>query len=508
MLYLAFFIVAFSIFIIYREKGDTKFFLFSLVVGWVTAVLCFLVYLQYLEQRELYLSLFAKVLYGNRLIPDLPVPAAEGTAAVIALMNFGILLFCYSALCFSLSFSLPLKKNFRLYLLLAVPPLVQLALYSPWFYEAVYRKLFNSGPPGLSFQRFFYLEDRLYEATSLVNYAYLVSGLIFMLTNYLRSPKMKYFRRYVLFIFSGYLTIILLFIVILWWAPKRLISLTTAPDSIHILPVSIFIEGKMLNAFPYVATLSFATLLVALYRFNHSYFDLRNLRSIIVRSFDVSDSGIRFFNHMVKNYAMANLVDAEGLRGKVPADSELGPYADRIIRNSNDLLTTLNGIQSKLAISSLNLSLADVKRTMDEALALVEPEGVELEYIADEPHPQALLDQGHMKEVFVNILRNAVQAMGQDPKKIVVEIRREKHWVDVSVSDTGCGIEKENLHKIFIPFYSTKNRRENWGLGLSYCYRIVMGHRGKMFVESEPGKGTTVKILIPLIEDEGSRGSP
>ena len=61
--------------------------------------------------------------------------------------------------------------------------------------------------------------------------------------------------------------------------------------------------------------------------------------------------------------------------------------------------------------------------------------------------------------------------------------------------------EQENLDKIFIPFYSTGNRQENWGLGLSYCYRVIMAHQGRIFVDSNVGQGTTVKILLPLNEE-------
>jgi signal transduction histidine kinase len=418
-------------------------------------------------------------------------------------MNFGILLFIYSSLCFSLSFIKPLRSNTRVYILLAVPPVLQFLFYCPWLYEGVYRVVFSGALRGtMSFQAFYNLDDFLHSATSMVNYMYLLFGLGFMIYHYFKTPKLKYFRSYFLFIFSGYLTIILLFIIFLWWSPKRLISLTTAADSMHILPVSILIEGRMLAYYPYVMLISFVTLLFSLYRFNHLYFDLKNMRNIIVRSFDISNTGIRFFNHMVKNYAMAALIDAETLRSRMPEDPALLPYADRIINTSQDLLRTLNGIQSKISVASLNLSLSNVKEIMDGALALVNLETVTLKYRADEPPPYALLDLGHMKEVFVNILNNAIQAMGPDTRVLTVEIRRDKAWVDISISDTGEGIEKQNLHKIFIPFYSTKNRRDNWGLGLTYCYRIVMAHRGKLYVDSEPGRGTSVKILIPLIEEE------
>lgn len=500
MIYLALLVLAFSVFIIYKEKGDTRLFLFTLTLGWIFAVLCFLIYLQYLERRELYVSLFAKVLYGNRLLPELPVPSTSGTAVIIALMNLGIVLFIYSALSFALSFSFPLNRNIRLYFVLLIPPIIEFLIYSPWLYEIVFLKFFAVSGTDSDIQRFFRIEELVYAITSSINYVYLIFGLGFMVYTFFRTPKMKYFRNYYYFIFSGYLTIMLLFAIILWWAPKRLISVTSAAGSIHILPVSVLIEGKMLKAFPYAATISFATLLVSLYRFNHSYFNLRNLRSIIVRSFDISDSGIRFFTHMVKNYAMASLIDAEALKNKLEPECPAGPYADRIISHSNDLLRTLNGIQSKLAVSSINLKLADVRTAMDEALGLVDLDGIELDYRVEQPSPKAFYDPDHLKETFANLLLNAVHAMVNSNKLLHIEIKRNKHWVDISIADTGCGIPESDVHKAFIPFYTTKDRRSNWGLGLPYAYRIVMAHQGKLYLESEPGVGTTLKILLPLIE--------
>jgi signal transduction histidine kinase len=325
-------------------------------------------------------------------------------------------------------------------------------------------------------------------------------GFVMMIYNYFIAPKIKYFRSYYFLIASGYTSILLLFITFLWWAPKRLISLTTANDSMHFLPVSILVEGNIIGYYPHIMLVSFVTLLFALYRFNHLYFTLQSIRTNIYRSFDISNSGIRFYNHMVKNFAMAVLVDAESLKDKIKDSPSINPYVDRIIKNSNELLNTVNGIQSKFAITALNLSVSSVKEIMDRALENQKLEDVSLKYDVDEGPIQVLLDPQHMKEVFVNLLNNSMQAMKSEPREISVGIHKNKSWVNVSISDNGRGIEKENLDKIFIPFFSTENRRENWGLGLSYCYRVIMAHQGRIFVDSEPGCGTTVKILLPLAE--------
>lgn len=503
MILLACILIAFSIFILYKEKGDTRIFLFLLTAGWIISVFCFIAYIQYLDQRELYQNLFAKKVLITKLLPTFSIGFFGGADRIITLMNLGIVIFNYSALCFPLSFLKPLRKNRLLYIALALPQVLQFLIYSPWMYEYVYRTLFVSADPQLiSFADFYAIDERINMATRLINHAYIACGFGAMIYNYLRTPRIKYFRSYYFLIASGYTSILLLFITFLWWSPKRLVSLTTAKDSMHFSPVSILVEGNIIEFYPHIMLVSFVTLLLALYRFNHLYFTLHNIRTNIFRSFDITNAGIRFYNHMIKNFAMAVLVDAESLKRKIEDGPSATAHADRIISNSRELLTTLNGIQSKFAVTSLNLVAASVQEIMERALGQYKWDGVTIRHTADDQPLTCLLDPQHMKEVFINILNNSVQAMLNEPRVLSIEIHRNKAWAEISITDNGRGIARENLDKIFIPFFSTGNRQENWGLGLSYCYRVIMAHQGRIFVESEPGSGTTAKILLPLHEEE------
>lgn len=102
-----------------------------------------------------------------------------------------------------------------------------------------------------------------------------------------------------------------------------------------------------------------------------------------------------------------------------------------------------------------------------------------------------------LSQVFVNLLVNACQAM---PKRgeIHITTRLEGDNVCVEVRDTGEGIAADKLSQIFDPFYTTKPVGEGTGLGLSVSYDIIRQHDGDMQVQSEVGKGTTFRILIPI----------
>jgi len=111
--------------------------------------------------------------------------------------------------------------------------------------------------------------------------------------------------------------------------------------------------------------------------------------------------------------------------------------------------------------------------------------------------PQIECYPSQLNQVFMNLLVNAEQAM---PEKGTITIKtfRDGESVKVAIRDTGIGIPKENLSKIFDPGFTTKGVGVGTGLGLSICHKIIQDHHGKITVESEVGKGTTFTIALPI----------
>ncbi len=102
-----------------------------------------------------------------------------------------------------------------------------------------------------------------------------------------------------------------------------------------------------------------------------------------------------------------------------------------------------------------------------------------------------------LNQVFMNILVNAYQSI-EGQGRITVRTRHSGQSVLIAISDTGCGIPKEKLKRIFDPGFTTKNVGVGTGLGLSICYQIVQNHNGSISVESEAGKGTTFTVQLPV----------
>jgi signal transduction histidine kinase len=100
--------------------------------------------------------------------------------------------------------------------------------------------------------------------------------------------------------------------------------------------------------------------------------------------------------------------------------------------------------------------------------------------------------------VFINLLDNAAEAMEGGGTLTLATRPMDSHWVEIKVSDTGCGIPEENLGKLFNPFFTTKPSGQGTGLGLSIVYGIVKMHSGQITIQSKIGQGTTFTITLPV----------
>jgi len=126
-------------------------------------------------------------------------------------------------------------------------------------------------------------------------------------------------------------------------------------------------------------------------------------------------------------------------------------------------------------------------------------EGIELLRLLSPDVPEITADPGQLNQLLVNLVVNALQSM-PGTGKITVQTRFSNNNVYLIVKDTGIGMNKEVLDKIFIPFFTTKDVGHGTGLGLPVVYGIVTAHGGKVDVKSEPGSGTRFEIQLPVIE--------
>src|SRR3989338_6364056 len=118
----------------------------------------------------------------------------------------------------------------------------------------------------------------------------------------------------------------------------------------------------------------------------------------------------------------------------------------------------------------------------------------------DDRIPQTMADPNQLQQVFLNIVNNALDAMKKSQvRRLEVTSHLVGEIIRVSFADSGCGISTEHLGRIFQPFFTTKTASGGTGLGLSVCYGIVTDHGGRIRAESEPEKGATFVVELPVV---------
>lgn len=138
-----------------------------------------------------------------------------------------------------------------------------------------------------------------------------------------------------------------------------------------------------------------------------------------------------------------------------------------------------------------------LQRTVVMADYKLQNTGIEVETVFDPDIPHITGDPHKLQEVFFNIILNAIDAM-PGGGKLTLESRRIGDFVDIKITDTGAGIQQEDLAHIFTPFYTTKQHGQGTGLGLSVSLEIVRKHDGDITVFSEAGKGAAFSITLPI----------
>ncbi|AGF78918.1 histidine kinase [Desulfocapsa sulfexigens DSM 10523] len=119
--------------------------------------------------------------------------------------------------------------------------------------------------------------------------------------------------------------------------------------------------------------------------------------------------------------------------------------------------------------------------------------------------PEILCTGGKINQVFLNIMNNATQAITDKKGTLTLTTSCDEEMVHIRFADTGSGIEKEDLPRIFDPFFTKKAVGQGTGLGLGICYKIIAQHHGKIRVESGAGVGTAITISLPIHSNGNDR---
>jgi two-component system NtrC family sensor kinase len=148
--------------------------------------------------------------------------------------------------------------------------------------------------------------------------------------------------------------------------------------------------------------------------------------------------------------------------------------------------------KGRISVSGL---VNDVLRVTEHQARL---QGVEMASVLPDDLPEVNGDADKIRQVFVNVIVNALQAMPEGGSlRVTCSSEADRSHVRIVIADTGRGIAPEHADRIFDPFFSTKETGKGTGLGLSVSLGIIEQHSGTIAVESVPGRGTAFTIVLP-----------
>lgn len=163
------------------------------------------------------------------------------------------------------------------------------------------------------------------------------------------------------------------------------------------------------------------------------------------------------------------------------------------------VLTFSRTVEKKAVLQYLHPIVKEVMKLMRATL----PSTIVITEKIDENCGRVMIDSVQMHQVLINLCTNASQAMEGVHGELEVKLqsyhgRRNGDWIELSIRDSGQGIDKKNLERIFEPYFTTKEKTRGTGMGLAMVHGIITSQGGEIEVESEPGKGAKFSILLPV----------
>ncbi len=239
--------------------------------------------------------------------------------------------------------------------------------------------------------------------------------------------------------------------------------------------------------------------------------ELRETQEGLIRSEKLSSLGklAASFAHEINNPLSGVLVYTQLLDKKINADdctketalNYLGKMESELTRSTKLVRNLLDFARQ----SPPTFKDTDVNEILKQSLELVfaqfKQKGVDVIRELDSALPRLMADPDQLKQVCINLILNAVQAM-PNGGTLSLFTAVERDQIKVEVRDTGFGISAENMGRIFTPFFTTKKEVKGVGLGLAVSYGIIQRHRGTITVKSKEGEGTTFSFFLPIRDAE------
>ncbi|MBN2030160.1 cache domain-containing protein [bacterium] len=211
--------------------------------------------------------------------------------------------------------------------------------------------------------------------------------------------------------------------------------------------------------------------------------------------------------HELNNPLGGILVYSHLLLEKMESDDPKKEQLEKIVTQATRCKDIVKGLLDFSRQTEPKLDLTNVNELLQSTLSLVENQSLFQNIrIVKKFHPnlpKTMLDKAQIQQVFINIILNAAESMGEKGKlTITTKVSKDGQLIEIEFTDTGCGIPEAYLKKLFEPFFTTKEVGRGTGLGLAISYGIIQKHNGTIEVKSQADKGTTFTVKMPITAEK------
>lgn len=215
--------------------------------------------------------------------------------------------------------------------------------------------------------------------------------------------------------------------------------------------------------------------------------------------------------HEINNPLTGVLTYSSFLLKRAEQNGETKEDLEVIVRETKRCREIVKGLLDFARQAPAKKTIIDINEVINRALNIVDNQlslyNISVQKNLKSKLPTIKADVNQMQQVFINLLVNASDAISEQGGEIIIttnieEINGEK-YIKITITDTGSGVPRENITKIFEPFYTTKGQKGT-GLGLAVAWGIIDKHGGTIDVDSEIGKGTTFNIILPIADYKNS----
>ena len=425
----------------------------------------------------------------------------------LILRNLGIIIYLIAILLFTISYNKTIVSQYKetklvkkivRYLILFTYPIGYYLFYHPKTAFWLYIKRHNISDPAkqnLLIDIVTYIDIFMVLLTIL----YLIYPIILLLRNFIKN-KISFFSEQLLGLAISLTLLNSIFFGVFFTGAFKTSVQDLFQSGFWRYKLDVFIPIQYATLMPVITLIILLVILFITIKFKTNRMINGIRERVIKKSLNLLNSNLKDILHSHKNIMFNMKIlseDAIHSYGTPQGKEKLQKILTLSESNMNAISKALDNIR-ELKVRNINNNLIDAVEDALNEIAI--PEYISLTKDYHDKDAYCNFDKYHMTQVIINLVTNSIDAIkshSTNDNHIKITINSGKDWTYMSVQDSGCGIPKKHLKKIYSPYFSTKSKQNNWGIGLSYVFRVITSHYGHIKIKSRQGESTKVEILLP-----------